>query len=68
MEGLPIIYDPRIRIWHDEHTVQKTQTGSETEKMIKRLRFESEAYQQILEYIRKEQAEGKIFGSESSVR
>lgn len=61
MEGLPIIYDPRIRIWHDEHTVQKMQTGSETEKMIKRLRIESESYQQILEYIRKEQAEGRVF-------
>ena len=61
MEGLPIIYDPRIRIWHDEHTVQKMQTGSETKKMINRWRIEREAYQQILEYIRKEQAEGRIF-------
>ena len=33
--------------------------------MIERWRIESVAYQQILEYIRKEQAEGRIFGSEA---
>ena len=61
MKGLPMIYDPNIRIWHDEHAVQKMQTGSGIKKMINRWRVERESHQQILKYIEKEHLAGRIF-------
>ena len=61
MEGIPIVYEPSIRIWHDEHAVQKMQTGSEIKKMINRWRIESESYQQILKYIERARLAGRKF-------
>ena len=64
MNGLITMYDPGIRIWHDEHSVQKMQTEDELKRYLFRLKHERTAYKKILKYIEEERKSGRKFDME----
>lgn len=61
LDGLVMMYDPRIRIWHDEHSVEKKQTGHELQKYYAKLRIQRESYQRIIDFVKEERARGRCF-------
>ena len=61
LDGLVMMYEPRIRIWHDEHAVQKKQSGSEMKKYFSRLRIERDSYRKIVDFVKEERAHGRCF-------
>lgn len=51
-EGLLMMYDSRIRIWHDAHTVQKQHSSDKKENFIFRARMELDAANKMLIYLK----------------
>ncbi len=49
--GLRTLYDPRIRIWHDEHTTQKNHSTDKIKRFIFREKMEVEAAKKLLNEI-----------------
>ena len=59
VDDLLIMYEPRIVIWHDEHSVQNNMPGSEKEKYYNRLKIERKANQDIVQFMLNERKNGK---------
>ncbi len=54
IDGITTVYEPRIRIWHDEHSVEKKQYQNSTRRNYNRICRELNAKKQIIRYIRDE--------------
>ena len=63
LDGLVTMYEPRIRIWHDEHAVEKKQSGHELKKYLVKLRIQRESYRRIIDFVKEERARGRCLDS-----
>lgn len=59
VDHLMIMYDPRIVIWHDEHSTLKKMQGSQKEKYYFRLKMERKANQDIIDFVKEQRRLGK---------